>query len=74
MYSAFLADLMAVSHSRLFYQIVICGYRFSQPETHMDTAVETIRILANDAYYMLAVLGIALALIIVGATLLIRRY
>jgi len=40
----------------------------------MDTAVETIRILANDAYYMLAGLGIALALIIVGAAVLIHRY
>jgi hypothetical protein len=40
----------------------------------MDTAVETIRILATDAYYMLAVVGVALALIIVGAALVIRRY
>jgi hypothetical protein len=40
----------------------------------MDTAVETIRVLANDAYYMLALVAAALTLFIVGAALLIRRY
>lgn len=40
----------------------------------MDTALETIKILATDAHYMLAVVGVALAVIIVGAALLIRRY
>lgn len=74
MYSAFPADLMAVLHSRAFYQIVICGHCFSGPETRMDTALETIRILATYAYYMLVVVWIGLALVISGAALLIRRY
>jgi hypothetical protein len=40
----------------------------------MDTALETIKILATGAYYMLAAVGVALAVIIVGAALLIRRF
>jgi hypothetical protein len=40
----------------------------------MDTALETIKILATDAYYTLAAVGVALAVIIVGAALLISRY
>jgi len=74
MYSAFPSNLRADPHSGPFYQIVICAYCFSRPEVRMDTALETIKILATDAYYTLAAVGVALAVIIVGAALLIRRY